>query len=160
MLEFISKHITYWEATKSKDAQRLGLLNNPNTTQIQAMRLVAEKVFEPVREYLGKPININSFFRRLEVNKAIKGSSKTSQHLKGEAIDLDCEENIKIFNYIKDNLVFDQLIAEFEYNKQPKWIHVSYSNTKNRKEVLISTTKDNKTEYLKYTKELFDKIYS
>jgi len=125
----ISNHISDKEGVYSITATRLGIDNIPNKKQLVNMELVALKIFEPVREFLGRPIHINSFFRCPELNKAIGGSTR-SQHCKGEAIDLDVaygdNPNAKIFNYIKDNLDFDQLIWEFGDDNNPNWVHVSY----------------------------------
>lgn len=134
-MENISKHINYIEATHSPTAVNLGINNNPNETQLEAMKLVAEKCFEPLRTWYNKPIKINSFFRSDLLNRAVKGSL-TSQHKKGEAIDIDAgskEENKKLFEYIKNHLDFDQVINEYNYS----WVHVSYSKVKNRKQILI-----------------------
>jgi hypothetical protein len=134
-MENISKHISYTEATHSQTAVKLGINNNPDKAQLEAMQLVAEKCFEPLRLWYNKPIKINSFFRSDLLNRAVKGSL-TSQHKKGEAIDLDAgskEENKKLFEYIKNHLDFDQVINEYNYS----WVHVSYSKTKNRKQILI-----------------------
>lgn len=134
-VENISKHISFKEATQSATADKLGIKNIPTETEIKAMRLVAEKCFEPLRAWYGKPIRVNSFFRNSDLNRAVKGSS-TSQHVKGEAIDIDAgskAENKKIFDWIKANLEFDQVINEYDYS----WVHVSYSAKKNRKQILI-----------------------
>jgi hypothetical protein len=134
-MENVSKHISYIEATQSPTAVKLGINNNPNAEQLASMQLVAEKCFEPLRLWYGKPIKINSFFRSDLLNRAVKGSL-TSQHKKGEAIDIDAgskEENKKLFDWIKSNLVFDQVINEYNYS----WVHISYSKTKNRKQILI-----------------------
>ncbi len=134
-MEKISDHISYNEATFSQTAINLKINNNPNAEQLAAMQLVAEKCFEPLRNWYGKPIKINSFFRSDLLNRAVKGSL-TSQHKKGEAIDLDAgsiEENKKLFEWIKANLIFDQAINEYNYS----WVHISYSKTKNRKQILI-----------------------
>jgi zinc D-Ala-D-Ala carboxypeptidase len=134
-MENISKHITFAEATQSPTAAKLGINNNPDKAQLEAMKLVAEKCFEPLRTWYNKPIKVNSFFRSDLLNRAVKGSL-TSQHKKGEAIDIDAgskEENKKIFEYIKNHLDFDQVINEYNYS----WVHVSYSKTKNRKQILI-----------------------
>jgi len=134
-MDNISKHITYFEATQSPTATKLGINNNPNIAQLEAMKLVAEKCFEPLRVWYGKPIKVNSFFRSDLLNRAVKGAV-TSQHKKGEAIDLDAgskEENKKLFEWIKANLVFDQVINEYNYS----WVHVSYSKVKNRKQILV-----------------------
>lgn len=134
-MENISKHITFIEATQSPTATKLGINNNPDKAQLEAMQLVAEKCFEPLRTWYGKPIKVNSFFRSDLLNRAVKGSL-TSQHKKGEAIDLDAgskEENKKLFEYIKNHLDFDQVINEYDFS----WVHVSYSKVKNRKQILI-----------------------
>lgn len=131
----VSKHISINEATNSPTALRLKISNDPNTEQLNAMCLVAEMCFEPLREWYGKPIKVNSFFRSDALNKAV-GGSKTSQHCKGEAIDLtggSKEENEKIFNWCKENLMFDQLINEYDFS----WIHVSYKKEGNRNQILV-----------------------
>tara|TARA_R110002049_G_scaffold297912_1_gene487352 strand:- start:28 stop:483 length:456 start_codon:yes stop_codon:yes gene_type:complete len=139
----ISKHISYKEAVGSNYAKQKGISNKPNEEQVENMKLLAEKVFEPLREWVGCPIRVNSMFRSLELNTALKGS-KTSSHMKGEAMDItrmacgkeNCKSNLDMFHWIKDNLEFDQLIWEF--GKEPKWLHVSYNKDKNRKQVLVT----------------------
>ena len=134
----ISKHITYLEGTHSDTAKAKGISNVPNDVQLASMRLVAEKCFEPLREWYGKPIRINSFFRSVELNKAVKGS-KTSDHVKGMAIDLDAgsnAENLKLFNWLKDNVEFTQLIHEYGDKSGPEWLHISY-NPNNLKTQLL-----------------------
>ena len=134
----ISKHITYLEATHSDTAKAKGISNVPNDVQLASMRLVAEKCFEPLREWYGKPIRINSFFRSVELNRAVKGS-KTSDHVKGMAIDLDAGsnvENLKLFNWLKDNVEFTQLIHEYGDKSGPEWVHISY-NPNNLKTQLL-----------------------
>jgi hypothetical protein len=100
------------------------------------MKLVAEKCFEPLREWYKKPIKINSFYRGSKLNKAVKGSL-SSQHCKGEAIDMDAgsiEENKKLFEWCKSNLDFDQIINEYNFS----WVHISYTEKKaNRKQILV-----------------------
>jgi hypothetical protein len=101
-------------------------------------------VFEPIRNYFKSPIYISSGYRSEALNKALKGASKTSQHCLGQAMDLDMDgsgniSNSQVFNYIKDNLDFDQLIWEFGDNYNPDWVHVSYvSAEKNRKQILVA----------------------
>jgi uncharacterized protein YcbK (DUF882 family) len=131
----ISKHITIEEATYSAKAVANKISNVPNESQLEAMQLVAEKLFEPLRVWYGKPIKINSFFRNLEVNKLVGGSS-TSQHCKGEAIDISAgskSENKKLFDYVCKNLDFDQCINEYNFT----WIHISYKPKGNRKQILV-----------------------
>ena len=147
----ISKHITYKEATRSVTALRLGIENKPSEYELQNMELIAEKVFEPLREAVNGPIKINSFYRCEELNKAIGGSSR-SQHCQGRAIDIDdfygYVSNAYMYYYIKDNLDFDQLIWEFGTDTNPDWVHVSYvDGDSNRKRCLLAYKEDGKTKY-------------
>ena len=147
----ISKHITYKEATRSVTALRLGIENKPSEYELQNMELIAEKVFEPLREAVNGPIKINSFYRSEELNKTIGGSSR-SQHCQGRAIDIDdvygYVSNAYMYYYIKDNLDFDQLIWEFGTDTNPDWVHVSYvDGDSNRKRCLLAYKDNGKTKY-------------
>ena len=147
----ISKNISYKEATHSTTAKRLGIDNTPNAEQFSNMVYVAENVFQPIREHFGVPIYISSFFRSEALNTAIRGSV-SSTHMKGEAMDLDADvyggvTNAEIFNYIKDNLEFDQLIWEFGTDDEPSWVHVSLSKLTNRNQVLKAIKVNGKTKY-------------
>ena len=147
----ISNHITYAEAIHSNTAKRRGIDNTPSQTQVEAMKLLAEKVFEPLREWVGGPIKVNSFFRSEALNEAIGGSG-TSQHCKGQAIDIDDvygrKSNAEMYNWIKDYLDFDQMIWEFGTDMQPNWIHVSYvSEEKNRNKCLKAYKEHSRTKY-------------
>jgi hypothetical protein len=149
----ISKHITLKEATQSATATRLKIDNIPSAEVLANMKLVAEKCFEPLREWYGKPIIINSFYRSPALNKAVKGA-KNSDHVKGMAIDLDAgSDNKKLFDYIRENLDFDQVIAEFPVNGILSWIHVSFKKDGNRKDVLVARKINNKTVYISYKNE-------
>jgi len=134
-MTMISKHITLQEATESATALRMGTKNTPNEAELEAMKYVAENLFEPIREWYDKPIKINSFFRCVALNKAVKGSL-TSGHVLGNSIDIsggNKVENKKIFDFIKTSgLDFDQVINEYDYT----WIHISLKKTGNRKQVL------------------------
>ena len=150
-MERISKHITYKEAVRSNTALRLNINNIPNDYEISNMVGIASNVFEPLREYVGGPIKINSMFRSEALNRAIGGSSR-SQHCQGRAIDLDDtfghKTNAEMFNYIKDNLNFDQLIWEFGDDTNPNWIHVSFvSNDENRGRCLKAEKVNGRTSY-------------
>lgn len=148
----ISKHLSFEECTHSETADKMGIVNNnPNISVIENMKLLAEKVFEPIREHFNVPIHISSMYRGLNLNNAVHGSI-TSQHCSGQAMDIDNGKpsNKEIFDYIKENLVFDQMIWEFGTSKQPDWVHVSYSATKNRKQILVSKRENGKTVYLPY----------
>ena len=148
----ISKHISDKEGVYSITAIRRGIENTPNNEQLANMELMAENVFEPLRKYVGGPIKINSFFRSVKLNKAIGGSSK-SQHCHGQAIDIDdtfgVVANSDMYNYIKNNLDFDQLIWEFGNDENPNWVHVSYvSEEDNRRRCLRAYRENRKTKYM------------
>ena len=148
----ISKHISYKEGIRSNTATRLNIINEPNEEQLKNMKLLAEKVFEPLREEVGGPIKVNSFFRCPELNKAI-GGSKTSQHCHGQAIDIDDtfghKSNAEMYYFIKSELDFDQMIWEFGTDKNPDWVHVSYvSPEKNRNRCLKAYKENGKTKYM------------
>ena len=135
----------------SRTALRRGIKNNPNAEQMENMVAIAEEVFEPLRMWVGGPIKINSFFRSPELNKAIGGSGK-SQHCHGQAIDLDDTfgkaTNAEMYEFIKKNLDFDQMIWEFGDDENPDWVHVSYvSPDQNRKRCLKAYKKSGKTNY-------------
>lgn len=149
----ISKHITMAEATNSETAKKLGISNLPNDVELANMKLVAEKCFEPIREWYGKPLRINSFFRSAKLNSSIGGSSGTSQHCLGQAIDLSSEnnaENKKIFLWAKDNLVYDQIIYEYGNDDGCDWAHISYKPTGNRKQALRCSKVNGKPSYTNY----------
>jgi hypothetical protein len=149
----ISKHITMAEATNSETAKKLGISNLPNEVELANMKLVAEKCFEPIREWYGKPLRINSFFRCAKLNSSIGGSSGTSQHCLGQAIDLSCgnnAENKKIFLWAKDNLVYDQIIYEYGDDNGCDWVHISYKTTGNRKQALRCSKVNGKPSYTNY----------
>jgi len=153
-MEKISKHITYSEGIRSNLAKRLDISNEPNEDQLVRMKLVAEKVFEPAREHFDVPIYISSFFRSSALNKVL-GGAKGSQHManNGAAIDLDCDvyggiTNKELFDYIKDNLIFDQVILEaVNDNGTGGWVHVSFKEQGNRNQVLKMTRINGKTTY-------------
>jgi zinc D-Ala-D-Ala carboxypeptidase len=125
---------------------KTGIHNEPNAEQKEALRLLAVNILQPARDALGA-ITVTSGFRNAKVNAAI-GGSRSSQHMKGEAADLQCDDNAALFKFIK-TLEFDQLIWEFGDKEQPDWVHVSYA-TKNRKEVLKATKKNGVTKYVKF----------
>jgi hypothetical protein len=148
----ISEHISYHEGTYSQTGVRRDLDNTPDDDQLKRMEEVAENLFEPLREWVGGPIKINSFFRGEPVNTAIGGSRK-SQHMKGQAIDIDDtfghKTNAEMYHYIKDNLDFDQLIWEFGTDKNPNWLHISWvSHRPNRKKLTVAKKVNGRTRYI------------
>ena len=125
---------------------KTGIHNEPNAEQKEALRLLAVNILQPARDALG-PIKVTSGFRNAKVNAAISGS-RSSQHMKGEAADLQCKDNAALFQFIK-TLEFDQLIWEFGDKEQPDWVHVSFAK-KNRKEILKASKKNGVTKYVKF----------
>mgnify|MGYP006406018361 FL=1 len=150
-MDKISDHISYKEATRSNTALRRGIENIPDVEELENMKLIAEKVFEPLRKHVGGPIKINSFYRSPELNVAI-GGSKKSQHCKGQAIDLDDtyghRTNAAMFQWMRYHLDYDQMIWEFGDDKNPAWVHISYvSEEENRHRCLQAYKENGKTKY-------------
>ncbi len=135
----ISKWVKFGEAIRSETAARLNITNVPDEQQLTAMKYVASQIYDPIREHFG-PIHINSFLRVPALNNSTPGASKTSSHMKGEAIDMSLlGRNVELFKWIlneKETLDFDQMIYEFGDKAEPAWVHVSKSLQKNRNEVL------------------------
>ena len=151
MSDRISKHLSLKEATKSNTATRLEIKNEPRELDLVRMIEIAEKVFEPLREWVSGPIKVNSFYRSPELNSAI-GGSKNSQHCIGCALDIDDtfghKTNAQMFDYIKNNLDYDQIIWEFGDDDNCDWVHVSYiSEDANRRRLLKATKINEKTNY-------------
>lgn len=153
----ISKHISEKEATKSVTALRLNIDNTPNGTALNNMKILAEKVFEPLREWVGGPIKITSFYRSPDLCLAL-GSKISSQHTckNGAAIDIDDiyghKTNKEMFEWIKENLDFDQLIYEFGNEENPDWVHVSYVDEENNRNRILKAVRDQgKVKYIDIT---------
>jgi hypothetical protein len=150
----LSEHLSLSEVIRSESAKRNGISNMPTGEHIANFMLLAEKIFEPIREHFGVPIHISSGYRSKELNAKIGGSA-TSQHCKGEAIDIDMDgstngvTNADVFNYIKDNLPYDQMIWEFGNENNPDWVHVSYVE-KPRKQILKAFKMNGATKYFPY----------
>ena len=151
----LSKNLSLAEVTKSATAKRQGIANEPNIDQLESLKAVAENIFQPIREEFMCPIFVSSGYRSEALNEAI-GGSKTSQHSKGEALDLDADvygviTNADIFNFVLDRLEFDQLIWEFGTDENPDWVHVSFKKEgRNRMQVLKAVRVNGKTKYLLY----------
>jgi zinc D-Ala-D-Ala carboxypeptidase len=153
----LSNNLSLAEVIRSETAKRKGISNMPTPEHIENFKKLAINIFQPIREHFGKPILISSGYRSAELNKAIGGSSLSSQHCSGEAIDIDMDgtdiTNKQIFDYIKDNLNFDQIIWEFGTDTNPDWVHVSFSASKpQRKQMLVAKKVNGKTTYAPYTK--------
>lgn len=147
----ISEHLTLAELIRSESAKRNGISNMPTEQHIANLKLLAENIFEPIRANFRCPILISSGYRSKELNAKI-GGSNTSQHSLGQAIDIDMDgtsygvTNAEIFNYIKEKLPFDQLIWEFGNDKNPDWVHCSYSD-RHRRQVLKAIKTNGITNY-------------
>ena len=149
----LSKNLSLREATKSTTALRHGIDNTPDEYVISNLETIAERIFQPMRDHFGVPIAVSSGYRCKELNTKI-GGSPTSQHMVGEALDLDAHvygkiTNADIFKYIYTHLDYDQLIWEFGDDKEPAWIHVSYKkHGENRNRTLKAVKEDGKTTYI------------
>ena len=147
----LTANFTLAEMTKSETALRKGLDNTPGETEIANLKLLCEKVLQPVRDHFGKGVKVNSGFRHPEVNAAV-GGSRTSDHCQGQAADIEIPgvANAELAEWIKDNLEYRQLILEFYTPGIPDsgWVHVSYDPADLKKQVLTATKKDGKTVYL------------
>lgn len=156
----LSKHLSLKEATYSATAIKNGLNNKPNIGQVEVLKALAVNIFEPCRKFCGGPLKVTSGFRGPQLNSLI-GGSLTSDHCVNDhntaALDLDCDvyknsTNADLFNYIKDNLDFKQLIWEFGNDEQPNWVHVSWSTNAhfNKREILIAKRINGRTVYEHY----------
>ena len=152
----LSEHLDLAEVVKSDSAKRRGISNMPTPEHLVNFKKLAVNVFEPIRKHFGVPIHISSGYRSKELN-AVIGGSLTSQHCTGEAIDIDMDgsahgvTNKMVFDFIKNNLSFDQLIFEFGTKDAPDWVHVSYESTgKQRKQVLRAVKQGGATKYEPY----------
>jgi len=143
----LSKNLTLDEATKSATAIKNGISNKPSGEHLSNLIQIATKIFQPVRDHFQKPIIVSSGYRSKALNDLIGGASG-SQHSKGEALDLDGSvDNFLIFEFIKNNLEFDQLIWEFGDDENPDWVHVSYKTENNRGEVLQAVRQNGRVIY-------------
>ena len=148
----LSKNFSLTELTKSQTAERMGLDNNPSEDQTENLRLLCERVLQPVRDHFADVVTISSGYRSEILSQKI-GSSSKSQHCRGQAADFEIfgVENNKVSDWIKENLMFDQLILEYYTPGEPNsgWIHVSYNRdiNLNRKEYLMAIKVDGKTQY-------------
>jgi zinc D-Ala-D-Ala carboxypeptidase len=148
----LSDNLSLAEAIKSNTAIKYGIDNSPTEEHLENLKAIAQDVFQRVREHFGKAIYVSSGYRSESLNKCIGGSS-TSQHCKGEALDLDAQvygglTNAQLFSYIEEWITFDQLIWEFGSNTEPDWVHVSYKKDgNNRGQKLMAYKKGGKTLY-------------
>ena len=145
----LSKNFSYEEMTKSQTGSRLGLDNEPDDECLEALKLLCEKLLEPIRESLG-PVHVNSGYRSGELNRAIGGTA-TSQHCRGQAADIEVPgfSNVELAKWIETKCDYDQLILECHKPGVPNsgWVHVSYRASGNRKQELTATVVNGRMTY-------------
>jgi len=152
----ISEHLDLAELTRSDNAKRLGIDNMPTAEHIENFKKLAEHIFEPIRNNFRVPIHISSGYRSKELNDATPGSSKTSDHAFGRAIDIDMDNsangvtNNDVFHWAVNNLKFKQVIAEYPIDGKLSWCHISYDENNLKNEVLICVKEGGKPHYLPY----------
>lgn len=146
----LSNDFNLTEFTRSDTAQRKGIDNDPGAKELKAIQHLVNSVLQPARAHLGMVITVSSGYRSKELNALIGSASKTSQHVTGEAADLVCNDNARLFNYIAAHCTYDQLIWEHGNEQQPDWVHVSAVNGKNRMQKLIARRENGVTKYMPY----------
>lgn len=147
----LSEHFVLKEFTKSDTAIRKRISNIPSPQHAESLKKVCEKILEPVRKHFNKPVRINSGYRGPALNAAVGGSSK-SQHCNGEAVDFEIDglPNPQLAQWVANNCEFDQIILEFYDPKEGPnsgWVHASYAEGNNRKQILTAVTVNGKTVY-------------
>jgi zinc D-Ala-D-Ala carboxypeptidase len=151
----LSAHLSVAEYIKSDTAKRKQISNEMTPAHLENAKILAAKIFEPIRVHFGKPIYLSSGYRSEALNSAV-GGSLTSHHCMAFAMDLDQDDrgtgvtNRMVFDFIKANLNFDQLIWEFGTDQNPDWVHVSYVGAGNRKQVLKAVKSGNSTKYIPF----------
>lgn len=149
----LSKNLSLAEVVRSESAKRRGINNMPTAEHLENLKELALNVFQPIRDHFKVPIHISSGYRSRILNNAVNGAAK-SQHCTGQAIDIDVDEtsitNKQVFDFIKDNLEFDQLIHEFGNDLNPDWVHVSFNKGANKKQVLRAKRNGIKTYYTNF----------
>jgi zinc D-Ala-D-Ala carboxypeptidase len=146
----LTKSFTLNELTKSQEATRLGIENIPNEEHIENLRILCEKILQPLRDFYGMPVSVSSGYRSATLCEAV-GSSSKSQHTKGQAVDFEIFgiANKDLADWIVQNLDYDQCILEFWNENEPNsgWVHCSYSINGNRKQYLKAQKIDGKIVY-------------
>ena len=149
----LSEHLDLSEVIRSESAKRKGISNMPTPEHIANFKLLAENIFEPIRNHFRVPIIISSGYRSKELNAEVGGSS-TSDHCFGRAIDIDQDgtsiSNNEVFDFIRKNLKFKQLIAEFPVKGKLSWVHVAYDEKNFKNEILVAKKVNGKTVYIPY----------
>ena len=147
----LSKNFSLAEMTKSQTAIRMGMSNNPSEGEVENLRLLCERVLQPVRDHFNHTVTISSGYRNELLSRKI-GSSSTSQHCAGEAADFEIfgTPNNEVSDWIKENLMWDQLILEYwkgEDEPNSGWVHCSFNTQGNRKQYLRAYKENGSTKY-------------
>ena len=147
----LTNNFSLSEMTKSDTALRHDMDNTPGEAEIANLKVLCEKVLQPIRDHYGKGVKVNSGFRHPEVNAKV-GGSKTSDHCKGQAADIEIPgvPNGDLAQHIVDTYDFTQVILEFYTPGVPDsgWVHVSYDPANLKKQALTATKQGGKTVYL------------
>jgi zinc D-Ala-D-Ala carboxypeptidase len=147
----LTTNFSLHELTKSETALRMGLDNTPGPVETEYLKILAERVLQPIRDHFGRGVKVNSGFRSPDSNAAV-GGSRTSDHCKGQAADIEIPgvPNAELAQWIMDNLDYTQLILEFYTPGIPDsgWVHVSYDPDNLKKQELTATKIAGKTTYL------------
>ena len=150
----LTNNFTLEELTKSETALRQGIDNTPTVEVVENLKVLCEKVLQPVRDHLGRGVKVNSGFRSLAVNAAVGGvqGAKPSDHTRGMAADIEIPglANAELAQWIEANLEFTQVILEFYTQGVPDsgWVHVSYDPANLKKQSLTAVKREGKTVYL------------
>ena len=156
----LTPNFSLQELTKSDTAIRKGIDNEPNADQIDKLKILCEKVLQPVRDHFGR-VKVTSGYRSPELCVAI-GSSLNSQHAKAEAVDFECVgvDNAEVADWVHKNLETDQLILEFYTPGEPNsgWIHASYVEFQPRAQYMRAYKEDGKTKYKPITGRAVDLV--
>ena len=149
----LSKNLSLAEVVRSESAKRRGINNMPTAEHLENLKELAVNVFQPIRDHFKVPIHISSGYRSRILNNAVNGAAK-SQHCLGQAIDIDVDgtsiTNKQVFDFIKENLDFDQMIWEFGNDTNPDWVHVSFNKGSNKKQILKAYKNGVKTYYTNF----------
>jgi uncharacterized protein YcbK (DUF882 family) len=147
----LTNNFSLAEMVKSDTALRHDMDNTPGEAEIENLKRLCEQVLQPVREHFKTGVKVNSGFRHPDVNAKV-GGSKTSDHCKGQAADIEIPgiPNADLAKWITENLDFTQVILEFYTQGVPDsgWVHVSYDPQNLKKQSLTAVKKDGKTVYL------------
>ena len=147
----LTANFSLHELTKSETALRMGLDNTPGPVETEYLKILAERVLQPIRDHFGKGVKVNSGFRSPDSNAAV-GGSRTSDHCKGQAADIEIPgvPNAELAQWIMDNLDYTQLILEFYTPGIPDsgWVHVSYDPDNLKKQELTAMKVAGKTQYV------------